>query len=426
MTRIAIIGTGYVGLTTGACFAHLGHEVICADIDEAKVEQLNRGEIPIVEHRLDELVTEGLRTGNLRFVLGAANAVADCEIAFLCVPTPQGDDGSADLSYVEAAAAEIAAVLPYEAIVVNKSTVPVGSTKVVDRVMKRPDVRVVSNPEFLREGSAVDDFLNPDRVVVGADDRAAAIAVGALYDKVRAQIIVTDPASAETIKYAANAFLATKLSFINAIAAICEGVGADVNDVVVGMGYDKRIGTEFLRPGPGWGGSCFPKDSRALLKIANEAGYRFDLLAGVITVNEEQLDRVADKIRQAAGGSLEGKTVAVWGLTFKARTDDLRDSPSIAIVNRLLAQGATVQAYDPTVHGHRPGVPAGITIAADPYEAVSEADVLAVLTEWDDFRWLDPRRVNTHMRARQVVDGRNLLDRNDWQRAGFTHQGIGR
>ena len=426
MTRIAIIGTGYVGLTTGACFAHLGHEVICADIDEAKVEQLNRGEIPIVEHRLDELVTEGLRTGNLRFVLGAANAVTDCEIAFLCVPTPQGDDGSADLSYVEAAAAEIAPVLPYEAIVVNKSTVPVGSTKVVDRVMKRPDVRVVSNPEFLREGSAVDDFLNPDRVVVGADDRAAAIAVGALYDKVRAQIIVTDPASAETIKYAANAFLATKLSFINAIAAICEGVGADVNDVVVGMGYDKRIGTEFLRPGPGWGGSCFPKDSRALLKIANEAGYRFDLLAGVITVNEEQLDRVADKIRQAAGGSLEGKTVAVWGLTFKARTDDLRDSPSIAIVNRLLAQGATVQAYDPTVHGHRPGVPAGITIAADPYEAVSEADVLAVLTEWDDFRWLDPRRVNTHMRARQVVDGRNLLDRNDWQRAGFTHQGIGR
>jgi UDPglucose 6-dehydrogenase len=426
VTRIAIIGTGYVGLTTGACFAHLGHEVICADIDEAKVEQLNRGEIPIVEHRLDELVTEGLRTGNLRFVLGAANAVTDCEIAFLCVPTPQGDDGSADLSYVEAAAAEIAPVLPYEAIVVNKSTVPVGSTKVVDRVMKRPDVRVVSNPEFLREGSAVDDFLNPDRVVVGADDRAAAIAVGALYDKVRAQIIVTDPASAETIKYAANAFLATKLSFINAIAAICEGVGADVNDVVVGMGYDKRIGTEFLRPGPGWGGSCFPKDSRALLKIANEAGYRFDLLAGVITVNEEQLDRVADKIRQAAGGSLEGKTVAVWGLTFKARTDDLRDSPSIAIVNRLLAQGATVQAYDPTVHGHRPGVPAGITIAADPYEAVSEADVLAVLTEWDDFRWLDPRRVNTHMRARQVVDGRNLLDRNDWQRAGFTHQGIGR
>ncbi len=426
MTRIAIIGTGYVGLTTGACFAHLGHEVICADIDEAKIERLNRGEIPIVEHRLDELVADGLRNGNLTFVVGAANAVADCEIAFLCVPTPQGDDGSADLSYVEAAAAEIASILPYEAIVVNKSTVPVGSTKVVERVLKRPDVRVVSNPEFLREGSAVDDFLKPDRVVVGADDRSAAIAVGALYDKVRAQIIVTDPSSAETIKYAANAFLATKLSFINAIAAICEGVGADVNDVVVGMGYDKRIGTEFLRPGPGWGGSCFPKDSRALLKIANEAGYRFDLLAGVITVNEEQLDRVADKIRSAAGGTLEGKIVGVWGLTFKARTDDLRDSPSIAIINRLIAAGATVRGYDPTVTVMRPGVPAELTIALDPYEAVTDADVLAVLTEWDEFRWLEPRQVSKLMSARQVVDGRNLLDRNEWQRAGFIHQGIGR
>lgn len=426
MTRIAIIGTGYVGLTTGACFAHLGHEVVCADIDADKVERLSRGEIPIVEHRLDELVAEGLRNGNLRFVVGAENAVADAEIVFLCVPTPQGDDGSADLSYVETAAAQIAPVLAYEAIVVNKSTVPVGSTKVVERVMKRPDVRVVSNPEFLREGSAVDDFLKPDRVVVGADDRSAAIAVGALYDKVHAQIIVTDPASAETIKYAANAFLATKLSFINAIAAVCEGVGADVNDVVVGMGYDKRIGTEFLRPGPGWGGSCFPKDSRALLKIANEAGYRFDLLAGVITVNDEQFDRVTDKIRVAAGGDLQGRTVAVWGLTFKARTDDLRDSPSISIINRLLAAGATVQGFDPTVEASKPGLPSDVQVCADAYAATAGADVLAVLTEWDDFRWLEPSRVADVMTGRTVVDGRNLLDRADWTRAGFTHLGIGR
>lgn len=430
MTRIAIIGTGYVGLTTGACFAHLGHDVVCADIDPVKVERLSRGEIPIVEHRLEELVAEGLRRGNLRFVLGAAAAVEDCEIAFLCVPTPQGDDGSADLSYVETAAAQIAKLLPYEAIVVNKSTVPVGSTRVVERVLKRPDVRVVSNPEFLREGSAVDDFLKPDRVVVGCDDRAAAIAVGALYDSVRAQVIVTDPASAETIKYAANAFLATKLSFINAIAAICEGVGADVNDVVVGMGYDKRIGTEFLRPGPGWGGSCFPKDSRALLKIANEAGYHFDLLAGVITVNDEQFDRVADKIRVAAGGrpggSLEGKTIAVWGLTFKARTDDLRDSPSISIIDRLIASGAVIQIFDPTVDAPRTGVPTGITIAADAYAATEGADALAVLTEWDDFRWLDPVQVATRMTGRNVVDGRNLLDRVEWIRAGFHHTGIGR
>jgi UDPglucose 6-dehydrogenase len=426
VTRLAIIGTGYVGLTTGACFAHLGHDVVCADIDPQKVERLNRGEITIVEHRLDELVAEGLRRGNLRFVVGGENAVADCEIAFLCVPTPQGDDGSADLSYVQAACQQIAGVLPYEAIVVNKSTVPVGSTKVVERVLRRPDVRVVSNPEFLREGSAVDDFLKPDRVVVGSDDRAAAIAVGALYDGVRAQVIVTDPASAETIKYAANAFLATKLSFINAIAAICEGVGADVNDVVVGMGYDKRIGTEFLRPGPGWGGSCFPKDSRALLKIANEAGYRFDLLAGVITVNDEQFDRVADKIRAAAGGDLQGATVAVWGLTFKARTDDLRDSPSLSIIQRLVAAGATVRAFDPTVNAVRAGVPEQIVLCADAYEATDGADVLAVLTEWDDFRWLDPVQVASRMKGRHVVDGRNILDRTDWQRAGFSHQGIGR
>jgi UDPglucose 6-dehydrogenase len=878
VTRLAIIGTGYVGLTTGACFAHLGHDVVCADIDADKVERLNRGEVPIVEHRLDELVQRGLKRGNLRFVVGAANAVTDCQIAFLCVPTPQGEDGSADLSYVESAAAEIAQVLPYEAIVVNKSTVPVGSTKVVERVLKRPDVRVVSNPEFLREGSAVDDFLNPDRVVVGCEDRAAAIAVGALYDSIRAQVIVTDPASAETIKYAANAFLATKLSFINAIAAICEGVGADVNDVVVGMGYDKRIGTEFLRPGPGWGGSCFdgsetlvirdvngtrlvrfdeigsldlqwlevlswregqiipefhralgvserpysgdmihlrtkmgrrltvtadhpmivrdgdgtdvklagdlttddwlpvslgaplgdsiipehasviealapagvawsqvivrltpeqriaarkvdhllpssrrwdyrrsgtlklseasllrvdlrgatfgtatngtyvpatidltddcwemiglflaeghigtdgarrrtcwsfhptdeqhladfvaeywrtqgtkvtvrrmstalqvsissrvlaswfehvlgtgtncydhripdmiwsasedakkallrgmwagdgswslvnggpsvvleygtvsaaladgmlrllgetgvvarhkigrtakstvdthwltisgadqiesaiwlleererdvvlghiseqarriaptgyrldrkgtawvrvtdierrhsdqtvysvevdrthtvvttgglvahncfPKDSRALLKIANQAGYRFDLLKGVIDVNDEQFDRVADKIRVAAGGDLTGRTVAVWGLTFKARTDDLRDSPSVSIIGRLITAGATVRAFDPTVAGPKPGVPAGVEVCTDPYSATAGADVLAVLTEWDDFRWLEPDKVAEVMSGREIIDGRNLLDRKDWERAGFRHQGIGR
>ncbi len=878
MTRIAIIGTGYVGLTTGVCFAHLGHDVVCGDIDADKVARLTRGEVPIVEHRLDELLAEGLRNGNLRFVVGAAAAVADAEIVFLCVPTPQGDDGSADLSYVEAAAAEIAPVLSYESIVVNKSTVPVGSTRVVERVLQRPDVRVVSNPEFLREGSAVDDFLRPDRVVVGCEDRSAAIAVGALYDSVRAQVIVTDPASAETIKYAANAFLATKLSFVNAIAAICEGVGADVNDVMVGMGYDKRIGAEFLRPGPGWGGSCFdgaetlmirdrlgarivrfdelsgleidrlevlswapgqiipefqpalvvtqrdydgemidvrtkmgrrltvtadhplvvrdgddvrivnadqlttadwlpislgtplsdgldetaltmleamqdaglewsqvimrlsrqqvstarladsvlpsarrwdyrrsetlrlneaallrvsfkdgllgtttngtyvpavlemdeafwemiglylaeghistdgarrrvcwsfhptdetrlaefvaeywralgtkvtvrrmtttlqvsissrilaslfenvlglgtncynhripdqiwqasdtsrqallrglwagdgswsllnggpsvaleygtvsaaladgmlrllgeqglvvrqkigrgarstvdthwlvlsgaeqiesaqwllepheratvmghvnaqskriaptgyridrkgtawarvveaasrpanqtvysvevarnhtvvttaglvahncfPKDSRALLNIAREAGYQFDLLAGVIAVNDEQFERVTDKIRVAAGGSLQGAVIAVWGLTFKARTDDLRDSPSLSIIKRLIAEGATVQAFDPTVAATKPGIPAEVLVCDSAVGATAGAQVLTVLTEWDDFRWVAAADVAAVMTGRAVVDGRNLLDRTAWQHAGFTHTGIGR
>jgi len=426
MTRIAIIGTGYVGLTTGVCFAHLGHDVVCADTDADKVERLGRGEVPIVEHRLDELLAEGLQRGNLRFVVGAVNAVAEAEIVFLCVPTPQGEDGSADLSYVEAASAEIAEALAYEAIVVNKSTVPVGSTRVVERVLRRPDVRVVSNPEFLREGSAVDDFLKPDRVVVGCEDRAAGIAVAALYDAIQPHVVITDPASAETIKYAANAFLATKLSFVNAIAAICEGVGADVDDVMVGIGYDKRIGSEFLRPGPGWGGSCFGKDSRALLNIANEAGYQFELLAGVIAVNEEQFDRVAEKIRVAAGGSLHGATIAVWGLTFKARTDDLRDSPSLAIIDRLLASGATVRAFDPTVVATKPAIPAGVAICSDAISACDGADVLTVLTEWDDFRWVAPADVATAMTGRSVVDGRNLLDRTAWQNAGFTHVGIGR
>ena len=426
MAKIAVIGTGYVGLTTGACFAHMGHKVVCADIDPAKVDSLSKGVIPIVELGLQDLVAEGIGGGRLSFVLGAANAAKDCEIAFLCVPTPQGDDGSADLSYIEAAAREIGPVLPYEAVVVNKSTVPVGSAKVVERVLGRPDVKVVSNPEFLREGSAVQDFLKPDRVVVGCDDQSAALKVSSLYDKISAPVIITDPASAETIKYAANAFLATKLSFINAIAAICEGVGADVNDVVVGMGSDKRIGQDFLRPGPGWGGSCFPKDSRALLKIAREAGYHFDLLDGVIAVNEEQFDRVADKILVAAGGDPSKLTVAVWGLTFKARTDDLRDSPSLAIIQRLIAAGATVQAFDPTVTGPRPGLPTDITIADTPYAACTGADVLAVLTEWDEFRWLDIEQVGSAMNRRSVVDARNILNRNDWRRASFDYQGIGR
>jgi UDPglucose 6-dehydrogenase len=426
MTRIAIVGTGYVGLTTGACFAHLGHEVVCADIDPDKVARLSAGEIPIVEHGLDRLVDEGLRSGRLTFVLGAANAVKDCDIAFLCVPTPQGDDGSADLSYIEAAAREISAHLPYESVVVNKSTVPVGSARVVERVLDRPDVKVVSNPEFLREGSAVQDFLKPDRIVVGSTDQAAAIKVSSLYLGVAAPVIVTDPASAETIKYAANAFLATKLSFVNAVAAICEGVGADVNDVVLGLGYDKRIGQDFLRPGPGWGGSCFPKDTRALLKIADDAGYSFDLLQGVVVVNDEQFERVTAKVLAAVGGDVSGKVVGVWGLTFKARTDDLRESPSVAIIERLLARGATVKAHDPTVGGPKSGLPESIEICADPYAAAEGAHVLVVLTEWDDYRWLDSAKVAASMASRAVVDARNLLDRSEWRRAGFTYDGIGR
>ena len=425
MARLAIIGAGYVGLTTGACLAHLGHDVVCADVDVEKVARLSNGDVNIVEDRLPQLVREGLDDDRLRFVVGAANAAADCEVVFLCVPTPQNPDGTADLSFIEGASRELASVLAFEAIVVNKSTVPVGSTRVVERVLERPDVTVVSNPEFLREGSAVQDFLHPDRIVIGSEDQSAAIKVLSLYLGVNAPTVVTDPASAETIKYAANAFLAMKLSFVNAIAAVCEGVGADVDDVLLGLGHDTRIGSEFLRPGPGWGGSCFPKDTRALVRMAEQGGYDFRLLDGVIAVNEEQFARVVDKVRRSAGGDLSGRTVGVWGLTFKAGTDDLRDSPALEIIVRLLDQGALVQAFDPTVSSVD-GLPSGTSVVASSMEACERADVLVVLTEWDEFRWQDPAAVAAGMTGRAVVDARNLLDPVRWQRHGFDYQGIGR
>ncbi len=426
MAHLAIIGTGYVGLTTGACLAHLGHDVVCADIDEEKVAGLSRGEVPIVEEGLVDLVVEGLANGRLQFVVGALEAVSDCEAAFLCVPTPQGGDGSVDLSFVEAAAAEMAEAMPPAALIVNKSTVPVGSTQVVERVMQRTDVKVVSNPEFLREGSAVRDFLFPDRIVIGSDDQAAAEKVASFYDGVDAPILITDPASAETIKYASNAFLATKLSFVNALAAVCEGVGADVGDVVLGIGYDRRIGHQYLQPGPGWGGSCFPKDTRAFLRLAESGGYDFRFLGGVIAVNEEQFSRVADKVSKAVGGDLSGRTVAVWGLTFKAGTDDMRDSPSLSVIDRLLADGATIRAFDPTVATHRGGLDERVAVGSDPLVVCEGADVVVVLTEWDEFADIDPAEVAALMAGKGVVDTRNLLDRDAWVGQGFDYVGIGR
>ncbi len=428
MSRVAVIGTGYVGLTTGACLAHLGHQVVCADIDETKIEGLRAGRIPIFEQGLEELVREGLAAGRLRFVVGAPAAASGAEFVFLCVQTPQGPDGSADLTFIEQASAEIGPTVGSGAIVITKSTVPVGSARVVERALGRSDVSVVSNPEFLREGQAVHDCLNPDRIVIGTDDQAAAVRVGGLYDRLNAPLMVTDPATAETIKYACNAFLATKVSFINAIANLCQAVGADVRDVVLGMGYDKRIGFEFLKPGPGWGGSCFPKDSRALVRIAEDAGYNFELLKGVIAVNDQQFELLADRIAGLAGGGLEGVTIGVWGLTFKAGTDDLRDSPAIAVIRRLLAGGARVQAYDPTVRGALPDHLAGLAVevCSDPYAACAGAAVLVVLTEWDEFRWLDFAKVSDVMATPVIVDGRNLLDPMGLRRHGFVYQGMGR
>jgi UDPglucose 6-dehydrogenase len=426
--RVAVIGAGYVGLPTAASLAAFGHRVVLAEREPRRLAALRSGRMPIVEAGLDELVERTVTAGNLSFTDSSVEAVAGAEFVFLCVPTPQSADGSADLSFVESAAKEIATHLEPGAVVVNKSTVPVGSATTVERVIGRPDVEVVSNPEFLREGTAVFDSLNPDRIVVGADDPQAAARVGELFSATGAPLIVTDATTSETIKYASNAFLATKLSFVNALAGLCEEVGADSRDVLLGLGYDKRIGFEFLRPGPGWGGSCLPKDTRALLHIARKAGYDFSLLAGAIASNDEQLTRVVAKVEAACGGSVDGATVAVWGLTFKANTDDRRGSPSLQITHRLAALGATVQAFDPTVEAELE--PAedlrALHLHADPYEAATGARVLVVLTEWDEFRWLDFSRVLAVMDEPCIVDARNLLDPAAVRRMGFSYSGIGR
>ena len=435
---VAVIGAGYVGLPTAAVLSHFGHQVICAERDPVRFGMLTRGEMPIVEKGLADLVHEGTARGTLRFVERASEAAAGADFVFLCVPTPQDDDGSADLSYVEAVAEEIAADLAPGAVVVNKSTVPVGTAWLVERVTRRSDISVVSNPEFLREGTAVRDSLHPDRIVVGADDHRAATRVGELFAATGAPLIVTDTVTAEAIKYASNAFLATKLSFVNALAGLCESVGADVRDVVLGLGYDKRIGFDFLRPGPGWGGSCLPKDTSALVHIAEEHGYDFALLRAAIASNEEQMTRVVDKVVHAVGGkpgdrSLAGVEVALWGLTFKAETDDRRSSPALAVAQRLLDLGATVRAFDPTVSpaptAGRSGVAddlAGIIVCADPYEASRGARVAVVVTEWDEFRGLDFAKVRDLMAQPSVVDARNLLDPAALRRIGFTYTGIGR
>lgn len=424
MAKIAIVGTGYVGLTTGACLASLGHEVVCADIDAEKVAQLSKGKVTIFEDGLQELVTKGLKTGNLSFVVGAVKAVFDSEYVFLCLPTPESSDGSADISIIETVAKEIADSLSRASIIVNKSTLPVGSVRVVENCIQRKDVSVVSNPEFLREGSAVQDFLKPDRVVIGSDDKSAAEKVAQLYSPICKNILITDPASAETIKYAANAFLAARLSFVNALASVCEVVGANIIDVVNGLGSDSRIGTQFLQPGPGWGGSCFPKDTKALLKIAQDNGYDFELLAGVISANESQFDRIANRIAVEAKAASEKPVVAIWGLAFKSGTDDLRESPSLKIINRLISKNISIQAYDPTQVGVE-NKNLHIKNFDNALSACKEAHVLAVFTEWKEFARIEPKLVAEQMSNLSVFDGRNMLNKNSWLAAGFNYKGVG-
>jgi UDPglucose 6-dehydrogenase len=426
--KIAVVGAGYVGLTTAACLSHLGHRVVAVDVDEAKVKRMGRGESPILEEGLEDLIREGLGAGRLSFTTDAASAVEGAEFVFLCVPTPQGADGSADLRFVEQAAAQIGPHLEPGAVVVTKSTVPVGSAGKVVAALGRPDTAVVSNPEFLREGSAVSDWLNPDRVVIGSEDREAGERLRGLYEPLGAPVIITDPASSETIKYACNAFLAAKVSFVNAIANLCAAVGADAVDVIRGMSFDRRIGADHLSPGPGWGGSCFPKDTAALIRVAEEHGYDFALLREAVAANEAQFDWVADQVQAAAGGSLQGATVAAWGLTFKAGTDDLRESPALAVLARLEERGARVQAFDPTTpsaaNGHLRHL--NLDLLGDPYAACASASVLVVLTEWPQFRELELERAAGLMAKAAVVDTRNMFDPDEARRAGFEYVGMGR
>ncbi len=426
--RIAVVGTGYVGLTTGACLASLGHSVVCADVDAAKVERLSRGEVDILEPRLAELVAEGLASGRLSFVLGASAAVTDAEVVFLCVPTPMGVGGIADLTAVESVVDETRELLPSGCVIVNKSTVPVGTAVRTAELLRRDDVAVVSNPEFLREGSAVHDFLNPDRIVVGCDQQDAAERVAALYARLGAPTVLTDAASAEMVKYAANCFLAMKLSYVNAVAELCERLGANITDVTEGMGYDKRIGQAFLNPGPGWGGSCLPKDTHAMLQVADAADFEFRLLRATIDTNERQRQRMVEKVRLAVtgkrGGSLSHVRLGLLGLTFKAGTDDLRDSPALAVAAMLKQAGAELVGYDPALPGGRDL--GSVSVVDDPYQAAKDVDALVVLTEWADFRSLDWARLADTVRQPVVVDMRNILDPDVIRRAGFTCTSLGR
>ena len=433
--RIAVIGAGYVGLTTGACLASLGHRVVCADVDAEKIARLRRGEVDILEPGLPELVAEGAASGRLSFVVGATAAVTRtgatraeeaAEIVFLCVPTPMGEGGAADLRAVRAVVDEVGALLPPGTVVVNKSTVPVGTAATTLDMLARPDVAVVSNPEFLREGSAVHDFLHPDRIVVGSSSQEAAERVAALYSRLGAPTQLTDAASAELVKYAANCFLAMKLSYVNALAGLCERLGADVLEVTEGMGYDRRIGQTFLSPGPGWGGSCFPKDTRALLQIAEAVGIDLELVAASLRQNTTTRGLVVDKVREAVGGRLAGHRIGLLGLTFKAGTDDLRDSPALAVAALLRAEGAELVGYDPAHAVAVPGVTDGIEVVDDAIAVAKGVAALVVLTDWPQFRTLDWAALGGVVEQRVVVDARNLLDGDVLRRAGFTWTGLGR
>jgi UDPglucose 6-dehydrogenase len=429
--NICVVGTGYVGLVTGCVFSDLGNEVICVDNNADKVAMLERGEMPIYEPGLEELVKRNVDDRRLFFTTDLNHAVEHSDVVFICVGTPPKPSGDPDMQYVEAVAKGIAGALNRYKVIVNKSTVPVGTGNLVREIIetnRRRNVEfdVVSNPEFLREGSAIKDTLEPDRIVIGAPNKVVAMKILELYAPLERPMIITDVASAEMIKYASNAFLATKISFANSIANICDEVGADVIEVIKGMGKDSRIGSAFLNAGLGYGGSCFPKDSSALVHTAEKAGYDFKLLKAVMDVNKEQPIRFVDRLRDAIGGSFADKTVGILGLAFKPNTDDMRDAKSVEIITQLLSEGATVKAYDPISMENTQHIFPDICYAKNAYEVAEEADVLVIVTEWNEFKLLNMERIKSVMNRALIFDGRNIYDPLQLRRMGFEYHSVGR
>ncbi len=431
MRKICVIGVGYVGLVTGTCFADLGHQVICLDIVESKIEKLKRGEMPIFEPGLEELVARNMAAGRLQFTTNYQEAVSDADFIFIAVGTPSGVDGEADLQYVRMAADSISKTLANYAVIVNKSTVPVGTGDSVAEILqengKQPgvDFDVVSNPEFLREGSAVYDFQYPDRVVLGAVNREAAEKVAQLYLPLRCTIMITDLRTAEMIKYASNAFLATRISFINEISTICEKLGADVKEVAEGMGMDKRIGRAFLDAGIGYGGSCFPKDVKALSWMAEINGCHPQLLRAVMDINRDQRRQVLHKLRELLG-SLHGKTIGLWGLAFKENTDDVREAPAFDLIHMLQLEGGCIRAYDPVAMENSQRALKDVEFCENAYAVADGADAIVLVTKWNEFKQIDLQRVADLMQQKIFIDGRNIYEPERMAQLGFKYRGVGR
>lgn len=431
MTKLCVIGTGYVGLVTGTCFADLGNTVACLDVDDTRIAKLKENIMPIYEPGLEQIVSQNVKAGRLFFTTSYTEALKDAEIAFIAVGTPSGVDGEADLQYVRSAAESIADLVNHPIVVVNKSTVPVGTGDWVGEVIRKRrngkplDFHVVSNPEFLREGSAINDFMASDRVVLGSEDKEAANRVAQLYAPLRCPILITDLRTAEMIKYASNAFLATRVSFINEIANICEELGADVTEVARGMGLDKRIGSTFLDAGLGWGGSCFPKDVKALAHMAVLHGTHPQLLQAVMEINRNQRRRLIVKMRKALG-HLDDKVIGILGISFKPNTDDIREAPALELMHLLQNEGAHIRAYDPQAMENAAQTLQRVTLCENPYQVAEGADALVLATEWNEFKQIDFTKIRSLMRQPVIMDGRNLWDPHYLRELGFQYFGVGR